>query len=147
MKGIYLLTVITAIAVAGCDGKRKENGCKKEIVTTVTKTGNSKNKIADFYGTYKGTLPCADCGGIKTTLKINNDTTYELISEYIGMKDGIFEECGVYRIISGNIIELTTPSSGEKTYYKIIDSGVALSDSTGKTANGKLAKHYILKRH
>lgn len=146
MKGLYLLTVITAIAVTGCDENRKGNGCKREITTTVTKTASSKNKIADFYGTYEGTLPCADCGGIRTTLKINNDTTYELRSEYLGMKDGVFEESGVYRIMSGNVIMLITPSSGDKTYYKIIEGGVALSDSTGKTASGKLAKHYILKK-
>lgn len=49
MKGLYLLTVITAIAVTGCDENRKGNGCKREITTTVTKTASSKNKIADFY--------------------------------------------------------------------------------------------------
>lgn len=146
MKGLCLLAVITAIAVTGCDENKKGDCCKRGKTTTVTKTVSSKNKIADFYGTYEGTLPCADCSGIRTTLRINNDTTYELRSEYLGMKDGVFEECGVYRIMSGNIIELITPSSGDKTYYKIIEGGVALSDSTGKTTSGKLAKHYILRK-
>ena len=33
-------------------------------------------------------------------------------------ENGIFEESGVYNMIGENIIELVTPSSGAKTYYK-----------------------------
>lgn len=62
--------------------------------------------------------------GIKTTLKINSDTTYDLRSEYFGKKNDTFEESGIYNIMSQDIIELVTPSSGEKTYYKILDNAV-----------------------
>ena len=109
-----------------------------------TTTVNTKNK--NFYGTYEGTLPCADCSGIRTTLKINSDTTYELRSEYLGRKDGVFEESGIYNIVGENIIELVTPSSGKKTFYKILDGSVALSDSLGTLNGSELAEHYILKR-
>ena len=34
---------------------------------------------------------CADCGGIKTTLKINSDATYDLRSEYLGEENGILK--------------------------------------------------------
>ena len=106
---------------------------------------DSKNK--DCYGTYEGILPCADCGGIKTTLKINSDATYDLRSEYLGEENGIFEESGVYNMIGENIIELVTPSSGAKTYYKVLDDAVVLSDSTEIFNNsGRLAAQYILKR-
>ena len=109
-----------------------------------TTTVNTKNK--NFYGTYEGTLPCADCSGIRTTLKINSDTTYELRIEYLGSKDGVFEESGIYNIVDENIIELVTPSSGKKTFYKILDGSVALSDSLGTLNGSELAEHYILKR-
>ena len=82
----------------------------------------------------------------RTTLKINSDTTYELRSEYLGRKDGVFEESGIYNIVGENIIELVTPSSGEKTFYKILDGSVALSDSLGTLNGSELAEHYILKR-
>lgn len=147
MKGLYLLAVATAIVLAACNGKKNEPySVEKEKGTTVAKVKTTERKAAGFYGTYKGTLPCADCGGIKTTLKINDDTTYELKSEYLGEKGGVFEESGVYRIVSGNVIELITPSSGEKTYYKILDGALAMSDSTGNTVKGELAEHYILKK-
>lgn len=144
MKRLYLLAAIMAIAASGCDRKAgNAEGNKKENIETVKV---EESKPADYYGTYEGTLPCADCEGIKTTLKINDDTTYELRSEYLGKKDGTFEESGVYRIVSGNVIELITPSSGDKTYYKILDGAVAMSDSTGVTAQRALADQYTLKK-
>ena len=81
-----------------------------------TTTVNTKNK--NFYGTYEGTLPCADCSGIRTTLKINSDTTYELRSEYLGRKDGVFEESGIYNIVGENIIELVLLLPGRRHSIK-----------------------------
>ena len=133
-----LLLVATAIitSMSGCTGSQKRTTQQeKESATMATTTG-----------TYEGTLPCADCSGIRTTLKINSDTTYELRSEYLGRKDGVFEESGIYNIVGENIIELVTPSSGEKTFYKILDGSVALSDSLGTLNGSELAEHYILKR-
>ena len=99
-----LLLVATAIitSMSGCTGSQKRTTQQeKESATMATTTVNTKNK--NFYGTYEGTLPCADCSGIRTTLKINSDTTYELRSEYLGRKDGVFEESGIYNIVGENI--------------------------------------------
>ncbi|MBS5109902.1 MAG: copper resistance protein NlpE N-terminal domain-containing protein [Phocaeicola vulgatus] len=125
-----LLLVATAIitSMSGCTGSQKRSTQQeKESATMATTTVNTKNK--NFYGTYEGTLPCADCSGIRTTLKINSDTTYELRSEYLGRKDGVFEESGIYNIVD-----------------KILDGSVALSDSLGTLNGSELAEHYILKR-
>lgn len=70
---------------------------------------------SNLFGTYEGTLPAADCEGIKTILVINEDKTYTLKSEYIGREDATFETSGIYHIIGDSIMELVTPSSGEKT--------------------------------
>ena len=124
-----LLLVATAIitSMSGCTGSQKRTTQQeKESATMATTTVNTKNK--NFYGTYEGTLPCADCSG------------------YLGRKDGVFEESGIYNIVGENIIELVTPSSGEKTFYKILDGSVALSDSLGTLNGSELAEHYILKR-
>lgn len=140
-----LLTTAIIMAMLGCARSQKKTTLReKESATMVADTANTESR--NYYGTYEGTLPCADCGGIRTTLKINGDTTYELRSEYLGKKDSIFEESGIYNIVSENIIELVTPSSGEKTFYKILDDAVALSDSLGMLNSGELAEHYVLKK-
>ncbi|MDD7438017.1 MAG: copper resistance protein NlpE, partial [Bacteroidales bacterium] len=87
--------------------------------------------------------PCADCEGILTKLTIREDTTYDLSSEYLGKKDGKFEVSGVYEL-NGDVLTLITPSSGEKTYYKVLEGSVALVDSTGVLNTGELASQYIL---
>lgn len=84
---------------------------------------------------------------IKTMLVINADKTYTLKSEYIGKKDATFETCGVYHIIGDSIIELITPSSGEKTYYRMLNNKqVMLSNKEGDINKGSLAEHYILNK-
>ena len=70
-----------------------------------------------------------------------------LKSEYIGKKDATFETCGVYHIIGDSIIELITPSSGEKTYYRMLNNKqVMLSNKEGDINKGSLAEHYILNK-
>ena len=133
---LHLLVAAMIIVTSGCVGSGKKYKQQENSAAGVV---DSKNKYC--YGTYEGILPCADCGGIKTTLKINSDATYDLRSEYLG------EENGVYNMIGENIIELVTPSSGAKTYYKVLDDAVVLSDSTEIFNNsGRLAAQYILKR-
>lgn len=104
---LHLLVAAMIIVTSGCVGSGKKYKQQENSAAGVV---DSKNK--DCYGTYEGILPCADCGGIKTTLKINSDATYDLRSEYLGEENGIFEESGVYNMIGENIIELVTPSSG-----------------------------------
>lgn len=55
-----------------------------------------------------------------------NKQWYDLWSEewIFWKKNDTFEESGIYNIMSQDIIELVTPSSGEKTYYKILDNAV-----------------------
>ena len=102
---------------------------------------------SNLFGTYEGTLPAADCEGIKTILVINEDKTYTLKSEYIGREDATFETSGIYHIIGDSIMELVTPSSGEKTYYRMLNNRqVMLSDKEGTISQSLLAEHYILNK-
>lgn len=140
-----LLRVLLAVSLIVTMTSCKNN--KQKQATSEVKTENIDSTKTNYYGTYEGVLPCADCEGIKTTLTVNEDTTYELRSEYLGKKDdNVFEECGVYNILNEDIIELITPSSGVKTYYKILENAIALSDSDGNLNDGELAEHYILKK-
>ena len=128
------------MAISGCaELQKKTTQQEKESTTMVTDTVNTES--GNYYETYEGILPCADCGGIRTTQKINSDTIYQLWSEYLGKKDGIFGENGIYNIMNEIIIGLATPSSGEKTF-----GAVALSDSLRMLNSDELAKHYILKK-
>ena len=140
LTNILIIIAVAFVAVA-CNNKQSKTnaGTADSTVVTVVEGNN-------FYGTYEGTLPCADCEGIKTVLTLNEDTTYDLKSEYLGKENAVFEESGVYNLLAGNVVELVTPSSGNKTYYKIQDGAVALSDASGVLNEGELAEFYILKK-
>ena len=129
--------------ITGCDSPKNHHS---RIESGETKTEKQLENL-NFYGTYEGILPAADCEGIRTALTLNNDNTYVLRSEYIGEKDAIFESKGSYHFINGRLMELAQSSSNEKSYYKILDgSKVMLSDKEGTVNQGVLAEYYILKK-
>ena len=117
MKMIFY-GLISLVIMTSCNSSQKNN-TKNENSEIKTE---SQVQTSNLFGIYEGTLPAADCEGIKTMLVINADKTYTLKSEYIGKKDATFETCGVYHIIGDSIIELITPSSGEKTYYRMLNN-------------------------
>ncbi|WP_368336915.1 copper resistance protein NlpE [Parabacteroides merdae] len=140
MKMIFLWAVFLVVMIS-CNSSQKNNA---QIKNSEIKT-ESQAQTSNLFGTYEGTLPAADCEGIKTMLVINEDKTYTLKSEYIGQKDATFETSGVYHMIGDSIIELVTPSSREKTYYRMLNNKqVMLSDKEGTINQGSLAEHYIL---
>lgn len=141
---INFLWTACLIAITGCDSPQNHHS---RIESGETKTEKQLENL-NFYGTYEGILPAADCEGIRTALTLNNDNTYVLRSEYIGEKDAIFESKGSYHFINGRLMELAQSSSNEKSYYKILDgSKVMLSDKEGTVNQGVLAEYYILKRN
>lgn len=144
---LLLSTTVAITALSGCTGTQKKTTLqKKESVIMGIDTANTTRR-GNYYGTYEGSLPCADCGGVRTTLIINSDTTYELRSEYLKKKKGCTVEVrGIYNVVNENLIELVTPSSGEKTFYKILDGAIALSDSLGTINSGEFAEQYVLKK-
>lgn len=130
------------LAVTSCGNSQKQTTANETAQTVVEQPATT----ADYYGVYEGTLPGADNEGIKTTLTLNEDNTYQLKSEYIGKKDGTFEESGVFNKLDNDVLELTNSSSNEKTYYKLLNGEVAVSDSLGNMNQGELAEQYKLKK-
>ncbi len=147
MKKTILLAAVLAplMLVASCKCGKKE--CKnEEPAGEPVAFALVEPAAASFYGTYEGVLPAADCDGFKTTLTINEDTTYKLVSVALDEKAEEIVTSGVYEKQGGDLLVLITPSSGNKTYYKILENAVALTDETGTLAEGELADYYILKK-
>ena len=92
---MIFLWAIFGVVMISCNSSQKNNA---PIKNSEIKT-ESQAHTSNLFGTYEGTLPAADCEGIKTILVINEDKTYTLKSEYIGRKDATFETSGIYHII------------------------------------------------
>ena len=150
MKKKLVLTadVIAALSVSSCNSK-KTNSPETDN-DSLSYVGNDSLESNDFVldslaGTYEGTLPAADCPGIKTVLTLNADSTYQYAADYIDRKDGHDEASGIYKVLAHRVIEITRPSSGETSYYKVRDAhSLIMTDSIGTEPEGAMAKHYVL---
>ena len=146
MKNLSLAAALL-ISMAACTNSPKKEAATTEPATTAAVAIATDTKTTFVMtGTFEGTLPAASSEGIRTSLTVNADSTYSYKQEYIGEKDANFETNGVYHLIGKDLIQLVTPSSGEKTYYKRVETGYMLSDSLGTVNQGELAEHYILKQ-
>lgn len=139
-KLISAMALVVALLSTACSGGGNTAPAPRETAANPTDTA--------YCGTYQGTLPAADCPGIKMVLTIAADSTYTLSSQYIDRQAQPVVTSGVYHLKQGGkLIELVTPSSGEKTYYKIKDAkSIVMTDSAGIEPQGPTAKFYVLKR-
>lgn len=115
---------------------------KDDINSAVQDEHNARNSL-DFEGVYRGTLPCADCEGIKTTVYLQKDGTYKLINEYLAEADKPFITTGEYSWDqTGNIVMLKDKDN--TTNFKVGENSLIQLDSERKPVTGELAKYYIL---
>src|SRR5690554_4133252 len=75
MRTFTFIMMLSVIIVAGC--KSGEGGEAYDIApidreANLPTADNSRTSL-DWTGVYEGTTPCADCDGIKTTLRLNDD--------------------------------------------------------------------------
>lgn len=144
------MTVGALAVLSSCTEKKTTaNATDKDSTNVVDTTATDDNYVdlAAVSGTYEGTLPAADCPGIKTVLTIKADSTYLLQQDYIDKKNGHDEASGVFKVLDGKRLMLVRPSSGEQTYYKVKDNNsIVMTDSLGVEPEGETAKLYVLKK-
>lgn len=149
-RKLIVLTVGALAVLSSCTEKKTTaNATDKDSTSVVDTTATDDNYVdlAAVSGTYEGTLPAADCPGIKTVLTIKADSTYQLQQDYIDKKNGHDEASGVFKVLNGKVLMLVRPSSGEQTYYKVKDnSSIVMTDSLGVEPEGETAKLYVLKK-
>lgn len=149
-RKLIVLTVGALAVLSSCTEKKTTaNATDKDSTSVVDTTATDDNYVdlTAVSGTYEGTLPAADCPGIKTVLTIKADSTYQLQQDYIDKKNGHDEASGVFKVLDGKVLMLVRPSSGEQTYYKVKDNNsIVMTDSLGVESEGETAKLYVLKK-
>lgn len=149
-RKLIVLTVGALAVLSSCTEKKTTANATDKDSTSVVDTSATDDNYVDLAavsGTYEGTLPAADCPGIKTVLTIKADSTYQLQQDYIDKKNGHDEASGVFKVLDGKVLMLVRPSSGEQTYYKVKDNNsIVMTDSLGVEPEGETAKLYVLKK-
>ena len=157
-KTIYFAAIMCLLL--SCNSKKTDNNTLPENEKSVSKTNNDFRKTT----IYEGLLPCADCTGINTTLKINTDygvmqnNKFELISVYQGReprntfteKGNFNTERGLENDPDGTIYVLNWDQPLEKQiyygYYSANPEKIYLLDKDRKIIKSKLNYFLLLKK-
>jgi heat shock protein HslJ len=108
----------------------------------VATADNSQNAL-DWEGSYSGILPCADCGGIQTSLELSGDKTFKLKQVYLGKDDNGFDCSGNFEWNKAGSI-ITMGEGEDKTRYLVGENSLTMLDREGNKITGELADHYVL---
>lgn len=143
MKKLYFILSILCVVVWSCKTVKKsaENNIeKKEEVVDMHTSQNS----LDWNGTYQGTMPCADCPGIKTVLTLTLDLEFTKQIQYLERGDSIFTDKGSFVWDkSGQIITLKDKATEQ---YFVGENRLWKLDDKGNKITGLLAEDYILQK-
>jgi len=126
--------MIVACVVAACQTK------KTATTENADPAHNSRNSV-DWAGTYQGTLPCADCPGIRYTITLNDDDTYLLKTRYLERGDSVFTESGAFTW-DENGGRIALADRGEQ--FQVGENQLFHLDMEGNRITGNLADHYVL---
>ncbi|MCU1792986.1 copper homeostasis/adhesion lipoprotein NlpE [Pectobacterium polaris] len=89
---------------------------------------------------YRGVLPCADCGGIDTSLFLEKDGTFVLREQYQTTREGnnTFASYGQWRRTADKLV--LTDSTGEKRYFRPVNNTLEMLDQEGLPINSSLPR-------
>lgn len=141
----YIVVAVAVLMMFSCGGNKQTDNIQANDTEAVVAPDmhNAENSL-DYWGIYEGTLPAADCPGIKTTLTLNKDNTFTLHSEFIDRENAIFDERGSFTL-DGNILTLKQ-DNGTNSYYKVEEGQIRMLDGNKQPINGPIAEHYVLKQ-
>ena len=146
-KLLLALACLTVFAVAAC--KPEAPTAAEAAPAPVDVTPTDENLSSDnpgfdmkgFAGTFSGTLPCADCPGIDTTLALNPDGTYEINQTYQDSDGAAIRMDGTWTVEADDRqIRLDPNSKSEQDSLFAITSQQEITqlDSEGKPAESGL---------
>lgn len=93
-KHLTILFLVAVVALAGCQRETPDVAPAAEtqpVATSAAETAPAAEPAPEaetaldtraFAGNFSGTLPCADCPGIDTTLELHGDGTFMLMETY-----------------------------------------------------------------
>ena len=104
---------------------------------------NSRNAL-DWPGTYEGILPCADCEGIRTTIRLQADGAFMRELAYLGKDDGVVRDNGRFAWTDAGSVITLAPDSAEAQQYQVGENVLFHLDKSGQRITGDLADRYRL---
>lgn len=141
MKKLLAVSLLAGLLSVACSSKPVETD------STIVPDMHTAEVSLDWNGTYEGVLPCASCGGIKTSLTLNKNKTYQLKETYITHKPGkdTFTEEGKFEFDKTNTSLIRLDEKADNRVFFVGEKTLEARDpTTGKAVDN--AANYTLKK-
>jgi copper homeostasis protein (lipoprotein) len=150
MKNKLPFILIAITVMIGCEASKQNAVSNQENKISIRNDSahNSRNSL-DWAGTYTGTLPCADCEGIETEIRLNNDLSYDITTKYSGKSSNIFKSSNHFKWDeSGSkiILEKTESPNITADQYQVGENTLTALDRDGNKIKTGNQETYILKK-
>jgi copper homeostasis protein (lipoprotein) len=113
--------------------------------TPVPVGDNSRNAL-DWAGVYVGTVPCADCEGIRTRIELRDDGTFERSVIYLGKDDRLLTDTGAFTWDDAGARITLGARSLTAQQYQVGENVLFHLDRDGRRITGDLAAAYRLEK-
>ena len=137
-----ILILAAVLALVSCGGNAQRKTAQKAAAAAPDM--HTAETSLDYQGTYRGTLPAADCPGIEVTLRLKPGGAYDLHLKYID-RDSEFDEKGAFTV-KENLLTLTPSEGGQPQYYKVEENRLRRLDAEKQPVTGALADNYVLQK-
>lgn len=145
IKKTLFIVLVSGFTILACTNKETKTSQTSEPENTMeVNDGHNAQNSLDWAGTYEGTLPCADCPGIKTTITLKEDGTYQYVAEYLERNTRINANGNIMWHDNGSLIHLKSDDIDVK--LKVIENGLAGLDTEGKEMEGASKDLYNYKK-
>lgn len=106
--------------------------------------GCSRPPIEVPTGTFYGTLPCADCPGIRYELTLNDDGTYVERSEYLEKSVAVRVDSGTYEMEQDTVLRLGNSADEGMNRRAVTDGNLQMLDQSDAVIESDFAERYVL---
>lgn len=137
MKNVISILAIAILGVS-CGNKMAQTADSADSITTDSVVA----KVADYTGVYEGTLPAADCPGIRVTLTLLPDNHFTRVDSFLERNSYASE--GIYSLLNDSIIK--TIVDKDTTLFRIEENSLRQLDHEGNPFTGIIAPRFVLKK-
>lgn len=133
------LTLVLVLS-AGC--RSSESAAPLDAAPVAT-SDNSMTSV-DWPGVYKGTLPCADCPGLATTVILGQDMTFRIEMVYLERNVKPFVQEGHFTWLQDGLRIVCVDGKGGRQFFDVGENRLFQLDADGQRINGELADRFAL---
>ncbi|WP_298531185.1 copper resistance protein NlpE N-terminal domain-containing protein [uncultured Algibacter sp.] len=154
VKFLEYCSIVFVFALFSCDDTTKKTNdtinispeANESVAVSQKIDGHSSQNTLDWEGVYKGTIPCADCEGIKTSITLLEGNKYVRIMEYLEKPDSSFKDNGAFVWDEGGAVIIIDEGNAKQS-YKVGENVLIYLDKAGNQIEGDLAVKYRLMKN